>query len=160
MNGRAHRPPPTPENPSRRATAHVSNPLPLPTLCRFCGGSCAVVGHEVVYNGRRFGDWPWAVMCLSCRAYVGLHPFTAIPLGTLANAEIRAWRKRAKLAFNPLWEGAAAPMTRDGAYAWLAASLGIPAAECHIGWFDEPMCAEVALVCRHRGAASSGRTRP
>ena len=108
-----------------------------------------MVGHREIY-GRDYRDGPWAVMCLSCRAYVGLHPFTSIPLGTLANAEIRAWRKRAKVAFNPLWEGAAAPMSRDSAYAWLAATLGINPDHCHIGWFDEPQCAEVVFACRQR----------
>lgn len=136
----------TPWNPSRTATARVKDSLPAPETCPHCAAPVALVGNEEIY-GRPFGDWPWAYRCTNvrgCGAYVGLHPFTAIPLGTLATAEIREARKKAKAAFNPLWQGGA--MSRTDAYAWLAGALGIPVGECHIGWFDAAACARVVLA--------------
>ena len=135
----------TPWNPSRKAIARVKNPLPAPSTHDVCGGEVKIVGNEVIY-GRAFGEWPWAYRCGKCGAYVGMHPFTAIPLGTLADAPTRAARKRAKAAFNPVW--VSGMMTRSAAYAWLAQQLGIKnVEECHIGWFDVPTCNRVVRVC-------------
>lgn len=141
---------PTPWNPSRKAVARVRNPLPVPKVCEHCGGSCSIVPNSQIY-GRAFGDWPWAVLCSGCRAYVGLHPFTGIPLGTLATQETREARRRAKAAFNPLWEHGG--MSRTEAYAWLAGALGIADVEqCHIGWFDVAQCNAVVAAVQARSA--------
>lgn len=128
----------TPWNPSRRATARVKAPLPAPEQCRLCGGNVRIGEHAEVYGGRSFGDWPWVYLCDDCGAYVGLHPFTSIPLGTLADARIRAARKACKPAFEKLHRSGG--MTRKQAYAALAERLGIPVDECHFGWFDLDMC--------------------
>ncbi|SEU36388.1 Protein of unknown function [Burkholderia cepacia] len=134
----------TPWNPSRRATARVKNPLPAPTKCPYDGGPVEIVNNSAIY-GRKYGEWPWAFLCRSCRAYVGLHPFTKIPLGTLADGPTRDARKRAKAAFNPIWESGR--MTRTDAYIWLARRLGIANhEECHIGWFDVATCDRVVAV--------------
>ncbi|VUD67788.1 hypothetical protein UKMH10_5551 [Burkholderia pseudomallei] len=133
----------TPWNPSRSAMRRVRNPLPAPTECRFCGGAVRIARNSEIY-GRDFGDWPWAYLCGGCRAYVGMHPQTAIPLGTLADNETRAARMRAKAAFNPLWQRDG--MSRSEAYSWLAARLGIAVGETHIGWFDVAMCDRVVAV--------------
>jgi hypothetical protein len=131
----------TPWNPSRKAIARVTNPLPVPTVCPHCGSDCGIVNNAEIY-GREYGDWPWAVLCSGCKAYVGLHPFTGIPLGTLATAPIRKARSAAKDEFNKLWQRGA--MTRSAAYAWLAGALGIANVnECHIGWFDVAQCEAV-----------------
>ncbi|NML34543.1 hypothetical protein HHL14_27390 [Paraburkholderia sp. G-4-1-8] len=144
----------TPWNPSRRATARVTNPLPQPTICPHCGSAVELVSNSHIY-GREYGEWPWAFRCTDneCDSYVGLHPFTGIPLGTLANAATRAARKRAKNAFNPLWQDGG-QFKRGEAYAWLAGQLGITdVSTCHIGWFDVAMCNRVVQVVRARGAA-------
>lgn len=139
------RPPVTPANPSRSATARVKNPLPVPTECRLCGGKVECVNNREIY-GRSYGEWPWVYRCCDCGAYVGLHPFTALPLGSLADAATRAARKQAKALFQPIWEGGS--MTRTEAYAWLAARLGIPFAACHFGWFDTETCNRVIEIIR------------
>ncbi len=138
----------TPWNPSRKATARVKNPLPAPTSCPHCNGAVDLVNNSAIY-GREYGEWPYAYACTTagCGAYVGLHPFTAIPLGTLADGPTRAARKRAKAAFNPIWQSGR--MTRGEAYAWLARALGIEKTEeCHIGWFDVSTCQRVEQVIR------------
>jgi hypothetical protein len=142
----------TPQSPSRSATARVKNPLPAPTICPHCSGAVELVNNSEIYGGRSYGEWPWAYKCAGdgCDSYVGLHPFTGIPLGTLADAATRAARKAAKDAFNPLWQRwGARSMTRTEAYAWLAGKLGIADVNtCHVGWFDVETCARVVAVCR------------
>ncbi len=77
----------------------------------------------------------------------GMHPFTNIPLGTLADAPTRQARTRAKEVFNPIWQSQR--MTRSEAYSWLAGQLGIAnVEECHIGWFDVQTCQRVVVVCQ------------
>jgi hypothetical protein len=135
-----------PWNPSVTATVRAANPLPVPTTCPCCGSSkIECVHHDDVY-GRQYSEWPWMLRCETCEATVGLHPFTNIPLGTLATRVMRQARMRAKEAFNPLWEGGG--MTRTEAYTWLAQKLGIARVEeCHIGWFDVQQCNRVVEVC-------------
>lgn len=134
----------TPFSPSRKATARVKNPLPAPVICRFCGGVVEIKTHEEVY-GRAYGDWPYMYHCGGCGAYVGLHPFTAIPLGTLADSATREARKRCKPAFEALWRDGS--MSRTQAYEWLAQRLEIPVRECHFGWFDVDRCQQAQKIC-------------
>lgn len=145
--------PVTPWNPSRRAVARVKAPLPAPTECRHCGGLVKLVENDAIY-GMHFGEWPYAYLCQNrqCAAYVGVHPFTGIPLGTLATKEIRAARKRAKDVFNDYWMRRS--MSRTAAYEWLARALGIEDVNhCHIGWFDVDQCERViAAVAATRKA--------
>lgn len=137
----------TPWNPSRRATARVKAPLPAPTHCRYCGARVSIVNNSEIY-GKPHGDWPWLFLCGNrlCRAYVGLHPFTNIPLGTLADGPTREARGQAKQVFNPIWQSG--HMTRTEAYQWLASQLGIGNVdECHIGYFDVAVCHRVVAAC-------------
>lgn len=141
----------TPLNPSKRAAARVTNPLPVPTACPHCAGKVQIVTNDRIY-GRMFGHWPWACLCSGCGAYVGFHPLTGIPLGTLATQPMREARKRAKNAFNTLWQGTEeiASMTRSEAYAWLAATLKIEPGACHVGWFDVAQCEATVLAVQER----------
>lgn len=127
----------TPMNPSRKALKRVRNPLPAPTTCPHCSADVRIATHQEIY-GRDYGEWPWVYLCTGCSAYVGMHPFTNIPLGTLATEEIRNARKRCKIPFERLYKSGG--MSRTEAYAALAVALNIPAAECHFGWFDIEMC--------------------
>lgn len=136
-----------PWNPSAKWCAYVKNPLPVPTTCRYCQSDVCIINNSEIY-GRSFGDWPWAYRCSKkeCGAYVGMHPKTNIPLGTLADQRTRDARKEAKDWFNPIWQDGL--MTRTQAYHWLAEQLGITKVEeCHIGWFDEDMCERVKVAC-------------
>lgn len=123
--------------------------LELPGSCPQCGGSAELVGGARVYphradlHGKRF----W--MCTTCeQSYVGCHPGTERPLGTLATVAIRRARMSAHAAFDPLWRSG--KMRRKQAYKWLAGELGIPAADCHISWFGVEMCNSVVRAVRER----------
>lgn len=125
----------------------VTNPLPVPTICPHCGCAVERVSNSVIYR-KEFGPWPFAYKCVSapCDSYVGLHPKTDIPLGTLANKAMRAARKQAKAMLSPMWE--VDGMEKTAVYAWLARKMGITDVNhCHIGWFDEKQCAQVVQIC-------------
>jgi hypothetical protein len=53
-------------------------------------------------------------------------------------------------AFDTLWKGQGASMSRKDAYTWLAERLGISSDECHIGRFDKAMCGKVVAACLQR----------
>lgn len=127
--------------------AKVKNPLPIPTICPHCGAAVERVNNTVIY-GRQYGAWPFAYKCVNveCDSYVGIHPKTDIPIGTLATKPMRVARKAAKAAFSPLWEKQG--MDKDAAYAWLAEKMGIEDMNhCHVGWFDVAQCNRVIDIC-------------
>ncbi|AZD50539.1 zinc-finger-containing protein [Pseudomonas chlororaphis] len=129
---------------SRRALKRVKNPLPVPTSCRYCAGHVELINNSRIY-GREFGEWPYAYRCDDCGAYVGLHPSTDIPLGTLATAQLRKDRNLSKAMFHKVKERRG--LTRSLAYEWLAGKMGIPVGQCHFGWFDQDECAQAMGHC-------------
>lgn len=131
-------------SPCREAVKGVNDRVEIPCVCRYCGGLVEVAHHCAIY-GRVAGSWPWVYACNDCDAYVGMHPLTNLPLGTLANKELRTLRVQAKNAFTRAWQ--AQGMTRTGGYRWLAAQLGIAKSKCHIGWSDESQCERIIKIC-------------
>ena len=127
----------SPWHPSAKAVKRVLNPLPAPTV-HTCGKPVEIAHHDQVY-GREFSEWPWMYRCKACDASVGMHPFTGIPLGTLADKALRDLRKAAKQPFEQLWKRAL--LSRGDAYAALARHLDIEVSACHFGWFDAERCA-------------------
>src|SRR5690606_15428334 len=83
---------------SRRCLARVQDRIEPPTECPHCSGTVALVNNAEI-SGRSYGDWPYAYWCEDCDAYVGLHPKTDLPLGTLATPAMREARKQAKSVF-------------------------------------------------------------
>lgn len=71
-----------------------------------------------------------------------------LPLGRLANAELRQAKRAAHAAFDPLWQSRR--MSRRSAYAWLAQQLGIAVEDCHIGMFDTESCQRVIAAVREK----------
>ena len=140
----------TPWNPSRSATKRVKSPLPAPEQCNFCGRMSVVIKNNAYIYGRSYGDWPWVYICAGesecCGAYVGMHPFTNIPLGTLADAKTRTARKKCKAPFEALHQ--TGKISRGEAYEKLAEKLGIKKEQCHFGWFDADMCEKAAQAAR------------
>lgn len=123
---------------SRRALKRVRDRLDPPAKCDCCGGKVELVNNCEIYNGRSYGDWPYAYRCVGCHAYVGLHPQTDLPLGTMADEDTRQARKDTKGPFTELlqkFDG-----NRDAAYAWLAQAMGIEKKHCHFGLFTAEQC--------------------
>ncbi len=139
---------------SRRALKRVKNPLPALTICRYCAGHVELVSNSKIYNGREYGDWPYAYLCTDCKAYVGLHPDTDIPLGTLAAPALRKDRNTAKDAFHRVKEQRG--FSRSLAYQWLAGKMGIEVGVCHFGWFEQDDCARALAFCAADLSTSTG----
>jgi hypothetical protein len=132
---------------SRRALKRVKNPLPAPTDCRYCGDDVRLVRNSEIYNGRSYGDWPFAYLCRGCRSYVGLHPDTDIPLGTLADDALRAARNRSKSVFHAHIKTSG--LGRTAAYKWLAGQMGIEVDICHFGWFEADACDQAEIIVKN-----------
>lgn len=148
--------PPTPPLPyiSRRALRRVKDALPPPETCPYCGGPVRLVENSEIYRGRSYGDWPYAYRCGPCDARVGLHPGTDLPLGTLANAELRSLRVEAKAQWQRVVQGRG--WGRSQGYKWLAEEMGIPAAECHFGHFDEGRAGAALAIAQAAAGADEG----
>ncbi|RAW91466.1 MULTISPECIES: zinc-finger-containing protein [unclassified Photorhabdus] len=137
----------TPWNPSVRAIQRVKDPLPIPVRCRYCCGHITIAHHEKIF-GKAYSKWPWLYICTSCCAYVGMHPFTDIPLGTLADKATRNARLSSKRYFEEIWQSG--KLSRTDAYKWLAKRLGINKCECHFGWFDIDTCYRAKEICKQK----------
>lgn len=130
---------------SRKALKRVKAWLPVPTECNYCRHTVILINNSKIYNGREYGDWPFAYRCTGCHAYVGLHPSTDLPLGTLANSELRSMRNRSKKAFFDAMRHYGVS-DRTVAYKWLARLMDIEYHECHFGWFSVAQCRHAETV--------------
>ena len=129
-----------------RAVKRVEDRLLPPTVCNVChSNNVHLVCNEEIY-GKPYGKWPYAYLCRDCRSYVGVHYQTDIPLGTLADATLRAARKHYKQFFVELCSQRKA--TLGDMYRWLAAKMEIPLTECHWGLFDVDRCVLAGKICQ------------
>lgn len=105
--------------------------------CDYCRRPAQLIDSAPLYGGRSYG-LVWH--CEPCRAWVGVHKNSRmhVPLGRLANAQLRKWKMKAHAAFDPLWRDG--PMTRHEAYVWMQTALGISKEAAHIGKFDVAQC--------------------
>ena len=76
-----------------------------------------------------------------CDSYVRVQPGTKIPMGTMANGELRRLRTEAHWHFDQLYKRGY--MTKDDAYRWLAVVLCVPLNQAHIGMLGEYYCKKV-----------------
>lgn len=117
--------------------------VPREVYCDYCGRRAEFVDSKIVY-GKSYG---MMYLCRHCMAYVGVHKGTSRPLGRLADAQLRYWKKRAHAAFDPLWKYGRFKGSRNVAYAWLAEQMGIPVEKTHIGMFDVGQCRTAIRIC-------------
>jgi hypothetical protein len=117
--------------------------------CTYCGNNAELVTGERIYPHRpdlyALSFW----LCAPCDAYVGCHKKGAnvpaigesdgtLPLGSLANAELRMWRQAAHSVLDPIWKSK--QMGRRDVYRKLAKHLGIRYRLCHISLFGIDRC--------------------
>lgn len=115
-----------------------------PPACH-CGAPARLVPATDIYGpnvdqpDRNFWacrDYP------ECNSYVGTHRESPIaaPVGTLADTETRALRRRVHKFFDMLWNRPDAKCTRQGAYRILERIMGAQKGYAHVGWMDAAEC--------------------
>lgn len=109
-----------------------------PMICPYCRSGVKVVHHNEVYN-KSYGDWPWLYKCSNskCDTHVGIHKYTDIPLGRLANKHLRNLRKFVKNIFVNSWMY---KKNIDIAYKKLAKDLALSSEATHFGNFNTVQC--------------------
>lgn len=122
--------------------------IPIPTICRYCGSEVVFTSNAEIY-GKEYGNGK-CYLCRNCKAFVGVHTGTNIPLGTLANYTLRSARMLAHGYFDALWKEPTREMTRYDAYKWLANKMGLKLKETHIGLFEKEQCEKVVDLVKTR----------
>ena len=116
--------------------------------CPYCGSSVSIQDSKIVYGISDYGKIWLCDNYPECDVFVGAHKHDDKPKGTLANRQLRQWRKNAHTVFDPLWKSG--KMSRSQAYKWLAQELGLPAKQTHIAMFDVDICQQVVKICMAR----------
>jgi zinc-finger-containing domain len=109
--------------------------------CQYCQKETQLVNGTVIYSHRPDLAGKKFYICKPCKAYVGCHPNTSTPLGTVANYELRRLRNIAHSTFDPIWRSKS--LSRSEAYIWLQGKLGLSAVDCHIAMFNNIQCKAV-----------------
>jgi len=121
-------------------------------MCPYCHEAAKLENSKKIY-GHDYGNiWE----CVTCEAYVGCHNggHGTTPLGTLANYELRTWRRRLHGVFDPMWKravrfrGITTVKARTIQYEWLSIKMKIPSDDCHIAMFNIRQCKEAIEYCR------------
>lgn len=78
-------------------------------VCAYCDRQAKLVTGVALYPHRSDLSHMWFWQCSPCDAWVGTHRDSKehAPLGRLANAELRFWKRRAHAAFDPIWKAGA-----------------------------------------------------
>ena len=114
----------------------------LAPRCPYCGSHSVLRSADGIY---RCNDKNTMLYVCSrypaCDSYVRVHPGTKIPVGTMANRELRSLRNEAHRNFDQLHKQGL--MSKEDAYHWLASILAAPLGQAHIGYLGEYYCKQV-----------------
>lgn len=129
--------------------------------CPYCGSRAFLRPASVVYGQRASASDAPLYVCArypACDSYVTAHKDSRLPMGTLADAQLRHQRMVAHATFNRLWESGL--MHKKQAYRWLQLKLGLPEAEAHIGKFSTYRCEQVIQLCDGFYSAAAKTAKP
>ena len=107
--------------------------------CPYCGGRTELRSADGIYQDNKNGTMLYVCSYYpECDAYVRVHAGTKIPVGSMANHELRALRRSAHHYFDQLFKSGY--MTKEDAYQWLADLIAAPLSQAHIGYLGEYYC--------------------
>lgn len=110
--------------------------------CPYCGSPVIYRSADGIYHDNSKGTMLYVCSHYpECDAYVRVHAGTSIPVGTLANHELRTLRRTAHHYFDQLYQSGM--MSKQDAYQWLADLICAPLSEAHIGYLGEYYCKQV-----------------
>lgn len=114
----------------------------IKVVCHYCNSTAVFVDSKVIYK-KSYG---MIYLCPKCNAYVGVDKGTNKPLGILADAQLRYWKKQAHEHFDSIWKKRY--MSRASLYKRLSEELGKKPQDTHIGMFDISDCKLVIEVSK------------
>ena len=120
----------------------MSDPAPRCDKC--CKQAVLTTGAMLYPNRYDLAEKSFWI-CSECGAYVGCHPGTVTPLGSLAGKRTRLARMMAHRAFDVFWKDRGG-VSRGRAYRLLAAKLGLE--HIHIGQSGYKRCAMIVRAVR------------
>jgi len=110
-----------------------------PDKCSYCGSPVILRSASGIYKENKNDTMLYVCSKYpQCDAYIRTHPGTDIPVGSMANHELRTLRRSAHKAFDRIHYSGI--MSKDDAYHWLAALLQSPHSQAHIGHLGEYYC--------------------
>jgi len=114
--------------------------------CPYCGAIAVIRDGSYVYGeNSRIKKVYVCSRYPECDSYVSAHEGTSLPMGTLANSELRNKRIKAHRAFDAIWKNKI--MNRDSAYRWLRDKFGLALEQAHIGKLSDYMCSRLITEC-------------
>ena len=110
--------------------------------CPYCGSTVIYRSADGIYHNNSKGIMLYVCSHYpECDSYVRVHAGTNIPVGSLANHELRTLRRTAHHYFDQLYKSGC--MTKQDAYQWLADLIGAPLSQAHIGYLGKYYCKQV-----------------
>jgi hypothetical protein len=116
-------------------------------VCPYCGSGVRFSDRSVLVNKNSSSKLANVYVCAkypTCDAYVGCETGTDIPLGTLANEELRKYRMEAHKAFDWMWTSGR--VTRTKAYGIMQKVMELTEETAHIGMMDIEQCQQVIEI--------------
>ena len=99
--------------------------------CPYCGSHTILRSADGIYRDNTRDEMLYVCKNYpACDSYVRVQRGTQIPLGTVANRELRELRAEAHRQFDKLYKHGY--MSKHDAYQWLGGILGVPAQQAHI----------------------------
>ena len=115
--------------------------------CPYCGTKATLRPSSAVYGDAAKTDG-YLYVCdryPKCDSYVGAHKKTKLPMGTLANGDLRNKRIQAHKAFDWMWKSGL--LSGWQAYKWMQGKLDLSDEQAHIAMFSEYMCDRLIAEC-------------
>ena len=120
--------------------------------CPNCGAKAALHPASFVYGNDR-GTYKYLYVCdryPACNSYVAAHRTTRLPLGSLADGDLRHKRILAHHALHSVQ--AQLGMNRDQSYRWLQTQMGLPGDQVHIAKCGDYRCEQIIRICENATA--------
>lgn len=107
--------------------------------CPYCGSHTILRSGDEIYRENTRGEMLYVCKNYpACDSYVRTQRGTNIPLGTVANRELRELRAEAHRQFDKLYKRGY--MSKHDAYQWLSGVLGVSAKDAHIAYLNVLSC--------------------
>ena len=125
----------------------MSRLLKIP-ICPSCSNEGRLVSGDQIYPHRPDLAHKKFYLCSDCDTFVGCHPGSIRPLGSMADKELRRIRSQTHDMFDRIWKDHNHPnhMSRYKAYQWLGTKLGL--SSVHIGESDRDRCMLIQKIVR------------